>query len=124
MFKRALAVLGTVAVSVALVLGTAMSAQAAQDCADIGNGSVCIDITPTGQLGHVQASYVKKAGDPVIAYLVWKSPGGTISAGPEENMVSGRAYYYRWNTFVGAGCNTPGLRVPYQPTIWGPTVCV
>ncbi|OZM75061.1 hypothetical protein CFN78_02475 [Amycolatopsis antarctica] len=125
MVKRVLAVLlGTFATTSAVLLAATAPAHAAQNCQDIGNGSVCIDVTPAGSPGHVQVSYVKKAGDPLNAYLVWRNPGGVISAGPEEHMVSGRAYIHRWDTFVGAGCNTPGIRIPFQPTIWGPTVCV
>ncbi|MFD5799776.1 hypothetical protein [Streptomyces sp. NPDC127020] len=132
-------VLATVAAAVCLAaLPTAAhadppeSAQAyTQKCKNIGNGTLCIDITGSvGQNGVIGVGYWKHGGGAVEVRLGWQNDKG----GP-RNMFPGHHYLQAGqntgtktsHTYLGAGCVTPILEVYGSPggqLIYGDAACV
>lgn len=99
-----------------------------QECTDIGNGTLCIDITGTvGTQGRIGVGYWKHAGDPVDVRVGWQN-----TTGGRPNMFSPHYYLQAgWstptrvsNTYLGAGCVFPVLEVTGQQVIHGDKACV
>ncbi|MFJ9736562.1 hypothetical protein [Streptomyces sp. NPDC101166] len=79
------------------------TAQASDTCKDIGNGRLCVAITPVNAQGAVQVIYTKTGGPIVYGRLGWntKTAGGFGS--PDIYMWAGHTYYHTWPTWVGPG---------------------
>ncbi|ANB04258.1 hypothetical protein SAM40697_0295 [Streptomyces ambofaciens] len=105
-----------VAVPTAAHADTHVSAQAyTQKCKDIGNGTLCIDIT--GSVGHngvIGVGYWKHAGDGVEVRLGWHNDqgGGNNMSSQHHYLQSGwTTGTETWSTYLGKGCVRPILQV-------------
>jgi hypothetical protein len=91
-----------VALAGLLALGTS-PAQASDTCVNLGNGRLCIAITPVNQQGAVQVIYTKTGGPEIYGHLAWNVPGGGDHGSPDIWMTAGHTYYNTWSTWVGPG---------------------
>ncbi|MGW7514082.1 hypothetical protein ACWGJ2_00595 [Streptomyces sp. NPDC054796] len=92
------------------------SAQAyTQKCTDIGNGTLCIDITGTaGSNGAIGVGYWKHAGGAVEVRVGWRNTGGGgyNMDGTHHYLGAGGTTGTRvWNTYLAKECVYPVLEV-------------
>jgi hypothetical protein len=97
-------------------------------CKNIGNGDLCIFITPRNAQGFVRVFYTKHKGPVVTADLVWRNlPRGPVwGSKPVPMVVRPQPYSQDWPTHIAPGCNMGGIRVHYPKKvdiIWGPQFC-
>jgi len=91
-----------IAVTGLMALGIS-PAQAADKCTELGNGRLCVAITPVNQQGAIQVIYTKTGGAPIYGHLAWQTPGEDDHVSPDISMTAGHTYYHTWPTWVGPG---------------------
>jgi hypothetical protein len=74
-------------------------------CVDLGNGYLCLYISPVNQQGQIQVTYEKYAGNPFVGHVAWQNPSGSVFGSPDVAMSSHHIYSQSWPTWVGPGCN-------------------
>ncbi|MEV4450352.1 hypothetical protein [Streptomyces mirabilis] len=100
LMRRALVLLSALGGVIAL---GASPAQAADKCVNLGNGRLCVAITPVNAQGAIQVIYEKTGGAPIYGHLAWQVPGGDDFVSPDISMTAGHTYYHTWPTWVGPG---------------------
>jgi len=94
----------TLGVAVAGLMALGVSpAHAVDKCKDLGNGRLCIAVTPVNQQGAIQVIYTKTGGPAVYGHLAWQVPGEDDHVSPNISMTAGHTYYHTWPTWVGPG---------------------
>ncbi|NUS63054.1 MAG: hypothetical protein HOQ46_05325 [Saccharothrix sp.] len=106
------------------------TAQLGENCANIGNGDVCIRIGDRYNGGHADITvwYDKHAGDPVTIRLRFSGSGGgydegafTISAGEVRGYIWRNVYLYDYCHY---GQIMTGPPPNYTPIVTGGYVCI
>ncbi|WP_221355300.1 hypothetical protein [Streptomyces beigongshangae] len=101
-----------------------------QKCTDIGNGTLCIDITGSEkQNGVIGVGYWKHSGAQVRVQLGWQNTeGGLANMHPEIHTLGagGSTGTQTTPTYLAPGCVYPILKVLSSPqtTILGQKACV
>ncbi|WP_461020053.1 hypothetical protein [Streptomyces daliensis] len=128
--------LATLGASVLIATMPAMSARAddqsaqayVQECTNIGNGTLCIDINGSvGTNGVIGVGYWKHAGSPVEVRLGWQNTtgGGANMFSPHYYVEAGGGTPTRVShTYLAAGCVFPILEVNGSQVIHGEKACV
>lgn len=100
------------------------STQAGPACVNLGNGSLCLYVSPVNQQGQINVTYEKTAGSSFLARVVWVNPAGTRFNGPYEQMSYHHIYGNVWPTWVGPGCNYGILSISGGAEYRTPALCV
>ncbi|MGW3124698.1 hypothetical protein ACWDBW_47750 [Streptomyces sp. NPDC001107] len=78
-------------------------AQASDTCENLGNGRLCVAITPVNAQGAIQVIYTKTGGPIVYGHLAWATTSSGDYGSPDIYMSAGNTYYHTWPTWVGPG---------------------
>ncbi|WP_329049470.1 hypothetical protein OG738_42075 [Amycolatopsis sp. NBC_01488] len=91
--------------SIASASSAAFTPEDKNSCVDLGNGYLCLYISPVNQQGQIQVTYEKYGGNPFVGHVAWQNPSGSVFGSPDVAMSSHNIYSQMWPTWVGPGCN-------------------